>query len=109
MLGEGQASELLFNPKPNVDVWGTVPNRPSFFMPAPDEESGALRVILRRRGSGNCPKEHLVQRNDNGEAAWTLKLTKFTPLGRGGVSHARISCKRAAIDGFSLTGKYKHP
>ena len=106
MLGEEQAVELLHNPNPDVDVWDTVPNRPSFFLPAPGE-SNASRVFL-RRVSGRYPQEHCVQRNTTGEVAWTLKLTKFTPLGRGGVSHARVSCKQAAADGFRLTGKH-HP
>ena len=107
MLGEEQAVELLHNPSPDVDVWDTVPNRPSFFLPAPGE-SDASRVFL-RRVSGKYPKEQYVQRNAKGEVAWTLKLTKFTPLDRGGASRAHVSCKQAAAGGFRLTGKHHPP
>jgi len=106
MLGEESAAALLNDAKPLVDVWSALPNRPQYY--TQDVET---LVFLVRHDTGREPGEHYVKQR-SGEKSWALGLSGFEPLkGRNDIEHARISSKKAAADGFSVSGadiRYLH-
>jgi hypothetical protein len=98
MLGEESAAALLNDSKPLVDVWGALPNRPQYY--TQDVET----LVFVVRDGGREPGEHYVKQR-SGEKSWALSLSGFEPLkGRNDIEHARISSKKAASDGVSLSG-----
>ena len=101
-MDEDKASALLDDTNASVDVWNRLPNTKGYYQKALEKP-----LVFLVRSGGRDPKDNYMKQRTG--KAWALNPSGFRPLkSRVDLKYARLSCKQAVADGYSLTGLALH-